>query len=120
MRIDLNILKKELKTPDSFWLEWEEYRDKCNGCGSGWNTKLVPDHIYGLLISIVCCIHDRRYFYGGTEEDKIKSDKEFLNNILIIIGLCDKWYYPKILAKIRAYTYYGFVKYMGKSAFKYK
>ena len=26
-------------------------KENCNGCGSGWNAKIVPDTIYGMGIS---------------------------------------------------------------------
>ncbi|MEA1999938.1 MAG: hypothetical protein U9N61_11540 [Euryarchaeota archaeon] len=89
----------------------------CNGCGSGWSTKVVPDTIYLLDISDVCCIHDDRYEHGTTIADKEEGDREFLNNLLRKIDANDSWYYPTKLARIRAVDYYSAVKDYGGPAF---
>jgi hypothetical protein len=88
----------------------------CNGCGAGWNAKLVPDTIYLMGITDVCCIHDDRYEHGKTIEDKDEGDREFLNNILRKIE-AQKWYYPKSLARRRALKYYEAVVNFGGPAF---
>lgn len=92
-------------------------KQDCNGCGSGWNAKLVPDTIYGMSITDVCCIHDYGYEIGKTIEDKEREDRSFLNNLLRKIDINPKWYYPKRLARVRAYEYYLVVKHFGGVAF---
>lgn len=58
----------------------------CNGCGSAKaKFDFVPDSILGLKISPVCNIHDWRYAKGHTEEDRLKADREFLDNLLTLI-----------------------------------
>lgn len=92
-------------------------KEDCNGCGSGWNAKLVPDTIYGMSIKDCCCIHDYGYEIGKTIEDKQREDRAFLNNMLRKIDANPHWYYPKRLARLRAKKYYKFVKYFGGTAF---
>lgn len=92
-------------------------KDDCNGCGSGWNAKIVPDTIYGMDIRPVCCIHDDRYENGVTAADKKAGDLEFLSNMLEVVNSNKKWYYPTKLARLRAMDYYSFVKDYGDSAF---
>ena len=92
-------------------------KQDCNGCGSGWNAKIVPDTIYGMSITDVCCIHDFGYEVGKTIEDKESADRAFLNNLLRKIDANPHWWYPKRLARIRAKEYYEFVKYFGGTAF---
>ena len=104
-QVDIKILKERLIVPDGFWETWEEKREGCNGCGTGWNQYLVPNTVYGLNIRIVCCIHDFGYEVGGTEEDRKLRDDEIHDNIEIVIDAYDKWYYPTNLAKKRADTY---------------
>jgi len=96
-------------------------KDKnCNGCGSGWNAKIVPDTIFFLDIRPICCRHDDRYKIGGSKEDKEISDKEFFDNLITAVESVDKWYYPTKLARNRCMTYYSAVKDHGDEAFNYK
>ena len=97
----------------------QDYRPSkdCNGCGAGWSAKLIPNSIYGVSIRPACCIHDDRYEYGLTIEDKDSADREFLNNMLRLIEVNDKWYYPTVLARRRALKYYEAVKYFGGTAY---
>ena len=92
-------------------------KENCNGCGSGWNAKIVPDTIYGMSIADCCCIHDYGYEKGQTIEDKHREDRAFLNNMLRKIEANPNWWYPKRLARIRAYEYYEFVDKFGGPAF---
>lgn len=118
-QVPIEILKKELSAPDGFWDSWEEKKKDCNGCGSGWNAKLVPDTIYRLNIRIVCCIHDRRYEIGGTEQDRINADLEFLVNLIRTINSHRGIFYMHFLARKRALTYYDIVERAGDDAFNY-
>jgi len=118
-KVPLKTLKNHLIVPDGFWDTWEDERKKCNGCGTGWNKHLVPNTIYGLLIRIACCIHDKEYRIGGNEKDRKRADKNLHDNIDIIIDLYDKWYYPSGLAKIRADEYRFMVDVFGDNAFNY-
>lgn len=105
---------------------------ECDGCGSGWNKKLVPDTIYRLPIREACCPHDHRYEVGGTQEDKDIADLELLENTLEIInnykianqvGRLDKLkcaVYPHWLARYKAMTYYNFVVEFGDSSFNFR
>ncbi len=96
----------------------EEFRTNgCNGAGSGWNAKFVPDTIYCMNIRPAACIHDYAYLVGKTIEDKQQADREFLNNLLRIIESNTKWYYPKMLARRRALKYYEAVVAFGGVAF---
>ena len=97
--------------------EGYEPKKSCNGCGSGWNAKVVPDTIYFLNITPICCRHDDRYEHGVTEEDKEIGDEEFLDNLLLAVESAGKWWYPTKLARHRAMTYYSMVVDHGDGAF---
>jgi len=92
-------------------------RDDCNGCGTGWNAKLVPDKIFFVSIKRACCPHDFGYEIGVTEEDKIGYDLDLLHNMLLIIENVNRWYYPTRLARIVALSYYSAVVEHGDDAF---
>lgn len=119
-QVPLEILKEKLSVPPQFWETWEATKKDCNGCGSGWNTKIVPDYIYRLNIRIVCCIHDRRYEIGGTEQDRKDADLEFLVNLLRVINNHRGIFYMHFLARKRALKYYEAVVRAGESAFNFK
>ena len=89
----------------------------CNGCGTDWNAKLIPDTIYLVSIREACCIHDYMYSVGKTADYKKKADNIFLQNMYKIIENNNKWYYPTFLAKRRARTYYLSVKLFGDGAY---
>ncbi len=89
----------------------------CDGCGTGWNEKIVPDSIYWLNIQPVCCIHDWRYGQGGDEAAFHRANLEFLENLLAVIEAVDKWWYPTTLARNRAMTYYNAVEELGLQVF---
>ena len=97
--------------------EGYEPKQDCNGCGTGWNSKLVPDTIYWVSITPACCIHDYMYSVGKTNEDKCVADRVFLNNMLRIIESVTEWYYPTALARRRALKYYEAVVSFGSTAY---
>lgn len=59
---------------------------ECNGIGADWMPGWLRVTISTLCPSIVLAadIHDLRYYYGGTEADRLKSDAEFLTNVELI------------------------------------
>jgi hypothetical protein len=67
----------------------------------------------------VCCIHDEDYEIGGNEDDRKIADNRLHDNIDIIIDLFDRWYYPTMLAKLRANTYRTAVRRAGAGSFNY-
>ena len=94
----------------------------CNGCGAGWNAKLVPDSIYGMGIKDVCCIHDDRYSIEFKSiKHKQMSDREFLNNLIRKIDADTKWWRNNFLVKklmrSRAEKYYKAVDVFGGAAY---
>ena len=96
---------------------------KKDGCSCGAEDALfdfVPDTIFGLSIRRACCIHDDRYERGGVEQDRTFADREFLENMLTIIGNYKKWYYPHWFARHRAMTYFDAVRRYGGKSFNYK
>ena len=97
-----------------------EPKKDCNGCGSGWNAKLVPDTIYGVDIRPSCCIHDDRYEIGGSDKDRLEADREFLINMLETINKKKAWWYPTKLARLRVMDYFSAVRDYGDSAFNSK
>ena len=94
-----------IKLPDGFG-RWLSEKESCDGCGTKWFAKIVPDSIYLLDISKVCCIHDYRFSIGGTIEDFEFANEEFRDNLKSVINKVDRWWYPTELALKRADTYY--------------
>jgi hypothetical protein len=112
----VNVGEVELYAPQGY--EENRKESDCDGCGTGWNEKLVPDTIYFLNIKPSCCVHDYMYLYGEpTKEGKELADRVFLNNMLRQIEAVKKWYYPKALARRRAMKYYLAVKHFGGTAY---
>lgn len=107
-----------IAAPESFkkasWLELVEY---CNGCGAADSWFRPPPTIYGTWIGAACIIHDWRYTFGLSEEDKNRADKEMHSNIIKLIIADSKWFKPVTLQKARAWTYYQAVKLFGNKAF---
>lgn len=96
-------------------------RKRCNGCGSGWNAKLVPDSIYLLNITRACCVHDYMYEVGTTIADKKSADSIFLINLRRLIDE-DKNFirnnrFMKRRMKNIAKVYYDFVDKFGDDAY---
>lgn len=104
-------------------LHREGYKPKknCNGCGAGWSAKVVPNTIYFMGIRRACCIHDDRYEYGATAQDKIDADDEFLDNLYLLIEADKNWFrnnrIVKSLMRKRAFIYYEAVHQLGDDAF---
>ena len=97
----------------------------CNGCGpGGWKFDLVPDKIYGLVITPACNVHDWMYYEGETKDDKSRADTIFLENILLLINNAysesNSWWKGLIrwVRRRRAYKYYEAVADFGKSSYK--
>ena len=94
---------------------------KCNGCGSGWNAKLVPDRIYLLNITRACCIHDYMYEVGTTIADKRIADCIFFINLKRLIDEDKNFIRNNRFVKRRmkniAKIYYKFVVEFGDDAF---
>lgn len=102
--------------------EGYEQPKTCNGCGTGWSAKLVPNSIYGMGIKDVCCIHDDRFeFQDKSIEHLNMSNREFLNNLVRKINSDKKWwrnnFFIKKLMRSRAYIYYKAVDKFGASAY---
>lgn len=100
-----------------------EYQPK-EGCGcgrAGAKIDLVPDSFFFGMVSfkVSCCIHDDRYERGGTEEDKIAADREFLDNLLSAVEAVKKWYFPTLWGQHRATNYYAAVMASGNKSFNY-
>lgn len=92
-------------------------RKKCNGCGSGWNAKLIPDNLLGCDITEACNIHDYMYETGKSIADKKKADRAFLNNMTrLVMAYSGNWFTLNLrLAMVK--RYYNAVKYYGGDAF---
>jgi len=85
-----------------------------NGVGS--------DHFFinphDLIFKLAAEAHDFAYWRGGTDEDRVISDKIYLRDSLSAIRLQPRWkrifYYPI------AYIYYFFLTIFGRFAFEYR
>ena len=92
-------------------------RQKCNGCGSGWNIKLIPDSLLGCDITEACNIHDYMYTIGQAIQDKESADRTFLNNMTrIVIAYGGNWFMQNLRLAM-AKRYYNAVRYYGGDAF---
>lgn len=108
-----------LYAPESYWtLPPDLKRALTNGCGpSGWLNKLVPDTMWGLVITPVCNIHDYQYAIGRTIEEKEEADRVFLNNLIRWIDANTTNGILRRLRYHRAYAYYQAVKLHGGVAY---
>ena len=108
-----------LSAPESFWAASKEKRAMvCGGCGAGKLGNLfVPDTLWGLNVTICCDIHDWRYRFGATIEDKNSADRELLNNMLRWIEYKTDWAILRYLRNSRALKYYEAVQAFGGPAF---
>jgi len=111
-------MKVELKAHPAYYnLSAAEKAEICNGMGAkdSFLAKLIPNTMYGLDVSEAGNRHDLRYHIGQTEEDKRIADREFLENLLIIINNKGGWL--AWLRRRRALKYYEAVYYRGHDAF---
>lgn len=91
----------------------EEIAYLCNGCGGKGGLFNPPD----FLFTASCNHHDFNYWLGGTEEDRKKADKDFLNAMLVDAKRSD---WPRSwLHFVLAYLYYLGVRVAGKRFFYY-
>lgn len=87
----------------------------CNGCGAAGKRDLIPDTMYGLYIGYACLIHDFDYNLGKTEADRRFADERFKRNLLKLIGMDSKLFWPA--RRIRVNTYYESVRICGEAPF---
>jgi hypothetical protein len=79
-----------LFVPDHLKNKLAKFND--NGCGSGWNALLVPDHLWFCNIKPACKIHDMMYAFGEEDiEGKQTADRVFLNNMVRIVVAKTSW-----------------------------
>ena len=105
--------------------EYDDSKDYM-GPGDSWKTKLVPRTLWGIDCNIASYIHDYWYFVGGSEEDRLRADRQFLFDIIYFIEdhKCKwpwgtRWIHQK-LARMRADKYYLAVKtFGGQGSFNY-
>ncbi len=106
----------------------EELASICNGIGAQWLDRI---QIHGVSLSdylnslwpnwVVCaCIHDVRYWLGGTDKDRKKADKEMRDNCIAVIyaqyGIFDvrRW-----RGWLEARAIYKVLREFGKKAFNH-
>ena len=86
-------------------LNVEERKLIANGCG-GKGSWLKPP-VWLFLAS--CDVHDFNYWLGHTEEDRKKADRQFYEMMLKDVERTP-WWYPKFMARWRAWLYYKGVR----------
>ena len=104
------------------WKFIEEHPEEFDnfGCGpGGMGDLLVPDHMYGLDISLACKIHDWYYRFhpSNSEEGRLEADSIFRNNLLRIVRAKSKSKILRWLRIIRCRTYYSMVRFGGGPAY---
>lgn len=85
-----------------------------NGCGGKGSWVPVPDWLFRAS----CLRHDFNYWLGHTEQDRAKADRQFYEMMLEDVA-GTPWYYPKFLARWRAWIYYKAVRRYAKPYFYY-
>jgi len=87
----------------------------------GWRARLVPNRIHGVDVNFAAFWHDRLYFLGGSEADRLFADREFLAIIgQQLIATCRGFRFLLLpFAMIRAMVYYRAVRRLGKGCFNY-
>lgn len=100
---------------------WEQKAAVVNGCGPAGKFDFVPDNILGCSIKAACFIHDWMYEHGEMEEDRLRADRVFLNNMIRIIkhyGMVNRsWKWITNLRLKLAWKYYQAVARFGGPAF---
>ena len=102
----------------------EGYAPTVNGCGSGWNTYLVPDRDYSIIgylfdvdFKVACNKHDA--CYGTCAENKATCDTNLYNGM---IQECDKipnlFFTEKARCYAMAKTFYFAVDKLGDGPFE--
>lgn len=69
--------------------------EECNGTGAEWMGMIcgVIDTL-NPAFTLPSCIHDLRYFIGGSDSDRANADREWLNNALVCVNDRYDWYNP--------------------------
>lgn len=90
----------------------------CNGCGAA-NSRydFVPDTLVGAYVGYACFIHDWQYHVGITEEDKRQADKDFRENLLVLIKMESASLLVITLRYVLCLVYYLGVKHKGYESF---
>ena len=110
----------KLISSDTWKLATKEDRDKYSGgCGPGkFGDWLVPDTMWGLCVSEACNIHDWMYAYGVTANDRKEADDILLRNLYILIDNDSPTWLFRKLRRVRARTYYFWVRSFGWKHYK--
>jgi hypothetical protein len=95
----------------------EEKAAICNGAGAAgkWISSIIPNTMYGLDCTEAFNIHDYDYDVGASRDDKIRADRNLLNNLLTLINHKGGWL--MLPRQWRAMKYYEAVQMMGDEAF---
>jgi len=108
----------KLNAPDSYYrLDPEIKKLICNGMGAKDSAlaKLIPNTMYFLDVTEAANIHDYEYSIGESSNDKKRADRNFFENLLIIIN--DAGGILAFFRRRRALKYYEAVHYGGYHAF---
>lgn len=92
----------------------EERKHISNGCGGKGSWVKPPNWLFRAS----CDIHDFNYWLGFTEEHRAKADHQFYE-MMLEDAARTPWYYPKFLARWRAWAYYKAVRRYARSYFYY-
>lgn len=111
--------QNNLSAPPLYWQKSNSndlpYINSCGG--TGINSLIIPDSLFGLDISDACNIHDYMYEQGINRK---RADKLFLENMLLLINKDSNSKILKSLRKAKAYIYYLGVMLFGNFFFKKK
>lgn len=110
--------KHGLLAPLSYWQATQERLEEVvNGCGPAALGELIPDKIWGLVITDACNIHDWCWSIADNLIEKRTYDTLFLWNMRTMINLYTQNLFLKKLRHLRARTYWYQV-FINESYFK--
>lgn len=106
---------KELIDNQIKYKEWttQEIFEYTNGCGGKGSFIPVPQFIFRAS----CNHHDINYLLGGCEKDRLKSDVQFYE--MMLLDCNNHPFLFKYFYKFWAYVYYKAVRICGKKYFNY-
>lgn len=111
----------KLIVPDSYHAPYKTLKEfpSCCGAGDGIGNGLVPETMYGLLISAACHVHDKSYEEAEPVwSDFHSSNYMFLVNLLSIIRAKSANFFMRRLRNRRAMRYFTEVDEIGAIIFK--
>lgn len=118
--VKFNIIAPDNIEFPSMSIEHYSKMTRC-GAGDGWGDKIVPESIWGIVVTLACFVHDFMWEISeATWKDFHHSNSVFMINIISIVQALsynNKWNPLKALRMYRAATYFNAVDSAGQKVF---